>query len=96
MANDSKMIPCIGCGCCTKACPVDLGITGVFAAMNAYTENNDLEGARAILKEQVEDQGHKLPTECLRCGACENECPKEIKIREHLEEAVKLFGLKKW
>ena len=94
--TNSQLILCVACGRCIKACPVNLGITGVLAAMNEYRKDNDLEAARATLKELVEDKGHKLPTECLRCGACENECPQEIKIREYLEEAVKVFGLKKW
>ena len=36
--------------------------------------------------------GRKYARECIKCGKCEEVCTQHLKIRDHLQEAVDLFG----
>ena len=36
--------------------------------------------------------GRKYARECIKCGKCEEVCTQHLKIRDHLQEAVELFG----
>ncbi|MBR0232415.1 MAG: 4Fe-4S binding protein, partial [Synergistaceae bacterium] len=31
--------------------------------------------------------------ECIQCGACEKRCPFDVKIRENMKQAEKIFGM---
>lgn len=80
------LIPCTSCNYCTKVCPVNIGISGSFTAMNYLT----LYGNKAAAVHQAEwlVQGHGLKpaTECVKCGKCEEACPQHISIRDQLTE----------
>lgn len=79
-------IPCTTCNYCAKVCPVDVGISGLFNAMNSLTlyGNEALARRSAMIACMV--YGKKKASECVKCGACEEACPQGIKIREELEK----------
>ncbi len=85
------LIPCTSCDYCAKVCPMDIGISGSFNALNAYTLFSDLEYAYGRLKWLVDVHSRKRAEECVKCGSCEDVCPQHISIRENLEKVVETF-----
>ncbi|MBQ6775509.1 MAG: aldo/keto reductase [Synergistaceae bacterium] len=85
------VIPCTTCNYCAKVCPMNIGISGSFTAMNMYTLYGNLQNAKFQENWLVERQGHKHASECIKCGACEAACPQHIKIRDELERVAETF-----
>lgn len=89
--NEVPLIPCTSCNYCSKVCPMDIGISGTFGAMNYFNMYDDLEVAKKKLSSSVTDRGHKSATECIKCGECETACPQKIEIRTELERISKIL-----
>ena len=87
------LIPCTTCNYCAKVCPMKIGISGTFTAMNILTLYKDMGGAKHQENWLVSGHGLKSAKECIKCGKCEGVCPQHIKIREELEKAVKALEL---
>ena len=81
-----SLIPCTTCNYCAKVCPMNIGISGSFTAMNYLTLYNDMDMAKHQENWLVGGHGLKRANECIQCGKCEEACPQQIKIREHLSE----------
>ena len=86
------LIPCTTCNYCAKVCPMKIGISGSFTAMNNYTLYGNLEAAKNNENWLVSGHGLKKAKECIKCGQCENVCPQHIKIREELKKVDKTLG----
>ncbi len=86
------LIPCTTCNYCAKVCPMHIGISGSFTAMNYYTLYNDLAAARHQENWLVKGHGLKKAAECIKCGACEAACPQHIKIRDELVKVTETLG----
>ena len=86
------LIPCTSCDYCAKVCPMEIGISGTFAAKNLYTLYQDLGRAKHEEGWLVGGHGRKQAVNCIECGACEEACPQHIGIRGELKEAAELFG----
>lgn len=80
------LIPCTTCNYCAKVCPMNIGISGSFTAMNYLTLYSDLDAAKHQEGWLVGGHGMKRADECIKCGKCEEACPQHIKIRQHLAE----------
>ena len=85
------VIPCTTCDYCAKVCPMNIGISGSFTALNTYTlyKNYDLAKGREYF--DVVIKGHKKAGECIKCGKCEQVCPQHIEIRKELVRVAETF-----
>lgn len=90
--TESGVVPCTGCDYCAKVCPTGIGISGSMTALNYFINFGDPYAANYQLGFVVRfNGGKKLPNECIRCGACEEACPQNIKILEcfdRIEEEI--------
>lgn len=84
--NKIPLIPCTSCNYCTKVCPVNIGISGSFTAMNYLTLYGNKSAALHQAEWLVQGHGLKPATECVKCGKCEEACPQHISIRDQLTE----------
>lgn len=82
------IIPCTTCNYCAKVCPMKIGISGSFTAMNYLTLYNDMPAAKHQEEWLVGGHGLKKASECIKCGRCEQACPQHIQIRKELEKVA--------
>lgn len=84
-------IPCTTCDYCAKVCPMNIGISGSFTAMNIHLVYGDTNSAKGRENWLVGGQGKKRANECVKCGKCEKVCPQHIHIRDELERVSKVL-----
>lgn len=87
------IIPCTTCDYCAKVCPMNIGISGTFAAKNLMTLYGNLDRAKQTEFFSVINPGKARANECVGCGACETVCPQHIAIPERLAEAVEALKI---
>ena len=64
------IIPCTTCNYCAKVCPMEIGISGSFTALNYLTLYNDLKVAKEQEGWLVGMHGRKKASECVKlCSA---------------------------
>lgn len=90
--NKIPLIPCTTCNYCAKVCPMNIGISGSFTAMNMLTLYKDLAASKHQEAWLVGGHGKKKAGCCIKCGACEKVCPQHIKIRDELERVDSTLG----
>jgi len=89
------VIPCTSCDYCAKVCPMGIGISGSFAAMNVLTLYGDPNAAASREGWLVGGHQRKHAVECIKCGKCEQVCPQHIHIRDELSRCAEALGQKK-
>lgn len=90
--NSIPLIPCTTCNYCAKVCPMNIGISGSFTAMNYLTIYKNKEVAKGQEKWLVGGHGSKSASECVKCGKCEQVCPQHIVIRDELVKVSNALG----
>ena len=78
---------CMYCGHCAP-CPVGIDVAAVSKFLN-------LAQAQGLVPETVQEHYALLAHhggECVGCGACEERCPFEVPIMEHMVQAARVFG----
>ena len=84
-------IPCTGCRYCVAGCPMQINIPSIFSAMNhKLIYDNDERAKNGYANATRGDSGKA--SSCIKCGACEAQCPQHLQIRDLLEQAVEMFG----
>ncbi len=86
--NKIPLIPCTTCNYCAKVCPMNIGISGSFTAMNYLTLYGSKEQAAHQEGWLVGGHGLKRADECIKCGKCEAACPQHIAIRDELDKVT--------
>lgn len=74
---------CTGCRYCMP-CPTGVNIPGTFKLWNEWGMYQNRDRVRSKWKELQADEG---PDRCVRCGACEEQCPQKLDIRGDLARA---------
>lgn len=85
--NAIPLIPCTTCNYCAKVCPMNIGISGSFTALN-YETLYSKTAAMGQLEWLVDRHGTQRAQKCIQCGKCEQVCPQHIQIRKELERAA--------
>lgn len=87
------VIPCTSCDYCADVCPMDIGISGSFSALNTLTLYKDMTAALHNENWLVAMHQRKRANECVQCGACEEICPQHIDIRAQLERVCEELSI---
>ncbi len=81
----------VGCTACQYCmpCPAGVNIPECFNRYNMAFMFDDVERARATYPVFVKRDARA--SVCVKCGACEEKCPQNLPIREHLASVVELL-----
>lgn len=84
--SNENLINCTGCRYCVEGCPMKISIPDLFTC---YNQNVMFEGGHWGYR-GITSKGAK-PSDCIKCGKCEKECPQKLPIRELLEKVTTVF-----
>ena len=82
MTGDGTL-PCTACGYCAEHCPKDLSLPWMIGQYNEMMYQNGGTSLPWQMRSLKED---KSPLACIGCGACEDSCPQNIKVREVIDK----------
>ena len=85
-------IPCTNCRYCVDGCPMNIRIPDLFADLNS--KKSGIEGNSGWYY-MIHTMGGAKASACVKCGACEEQCPQHLKIRDLLEEVAAAFEQEK-
>lgn len=84
----SIAIPCTACRYCTDGCPKHIAIPDYFGFYNDLKRfgPSQMRNVRRRFKQLIEKNGK--PSDCIKCGKCEERCPQHLTIRKYLEDVA--------
>ena len=84
--REAYKIPCTGCNYCMP-CPKKVNIPGCFSAYNTSYAMGYIFGLVQYMTGTGANDPNKQfrPRNCVKCGACEKQCPQHIEIIKQLE-----------
>jgi len=82
-------VDCTACGYC-QPCPSGVNIPRNFSLYNDALIYDDFASSRFAYNTFFTPE--TKASACIECGACEEACPQQISIREHLKEIQRAFG----
>lgn len=85
MIRRDVLIPCTACRYCVPECPMGIEIPEYFKAYNMIKTDGKDKAKEAF--HALSEKGSK-PSDCVKCGACENVCPQKISVRDFLEDVT--------
>ncbi len=77
---------CGGCRYCLSVCPENIGPHNIFKAYNMVM----LKGEPPD-REKIAMQADQMLERCVHCGACQDICPQDINVPEHLARVRDTF-----
>jgi len=85
-------VSCTGCNYCMP-CPSGVNIPGCFASYNARVATGLVAGMTRYVTSTGANRPGKGsgPGNCVKCGACEKECPQHIAIMSELDTVKKVM-----
>lgn len=83
-------IPCTKCRYCVAECPKKILIPDLFMAYNSTVQFGVNDITTRGYKQALADD-HAKPSECIKCGKCEKQCPQHLDIRELLVQVAEVF-----
>ena len=87
--QNSIEISCTACHYCTDGCPKHIAIPEYFALYNDLRRfgPSQIPNIRRRFHQLTEKNGK--PSDCIKCGKCEERCPQHLTIRQNLENVSK-------
>ena len=84
----SIAIPCTACRYCTDGCPQHIAIPDYFGFYNDLKRfgPSQMRNVRRRFNQLIEKNGK--PSDCVKCGECEDRCPQHLTIRKYLEDVA--------
>jgi len=82
-------VDCTTCGYC-QPCPSGVNIPRNFSLYNDANIYDDFASSRFAYNTFFTAENRA--SACTECGICEEACPQQINIREHLKEIQRVFG----
>lgn len=70
---------------------MQINIPSIFSAMNTNLVFQNKERAQGSYNMATRGD-HGKASACIKCGACEAQCPQHLQIRDLLEQAAEMFG----
>ena len=90
--NGKIAIPCTGCAYCVVECPKNIAIPKYFSLYNADLQEVEGKGWTPQMGYYgTMTDSFAKPSDCIKCGKCENMCPQHLPIRKYLEDVTAHF-----
>jgi hypothetical protein len=86
--KDVGFIDCSDCKYC-QPCPEGVDIPAIFSLVNEYYRNNMSNDVRIKYWKSITPE--RQAKRCQKCGTCEELCPRQLPIRNHLRSAAFMF-----
>lgn len=86
--GNKDIIPCTACHYCTDGCPMNIPIPEIFHVANHQRGNEAFRGRREYT---IATTGKGKASACIECKQCENACPQQLPITEHLKKCVEVL-----
>lgn len=91
LIQEAIAIPCTACQYCVDYCPMDIPIPRYFALYNNKKQSKVLMYSLQQLYYDNTIKEHGKASDCISCGACERQCPQQLKISELMKEVAATF-----